>query len=90
VTSTRERTVGLGEKALRELIASGEIESDWCVAHETIEASGSTKVYRIWFEKQDRSDSFSVRLAIGVKASPEETEAAAVEEVKRLIRVRRP
>lgn len=88
LASTRERATGFGERALRELAAGGEIEPNWRVAYETTEDSEHAKVYRIWFEKQDRSDSFGVRVAVGVKASTEETEEAAVEEAKRLVRER--
>ncbi len=88
VASTRGRTTGFGERALQELAARGEIEPDWRVAYETTEDSGGAKVYRVWFEKQDRSDSFGVRATVGVEASALETEAAVVEEIKRQVRAR--
>jgi hypothetical protein len=90
VTSTRGQTTGFSESALRELAACGELEPGWRVAYETTEDSGDVKVYRVWFEKHDRSDSFGVRVAVGVKASTWETEEAAAEEIKRLVRARRP
>ena len=89
MTSTRWQTQRGGERALRELVAGGEIEPGWRVAYQTAEDSGRAKVYRLWFEKDDHSDSFGVSFAVDGNASPEEAEEAAVEEIKCLVRARR-
>ena len=88
MTSTREQKIRFGERVLRELIAGGEIEPDWRVAYETLDDSDSAKVYRLWFEKLDHSDSFGVRVEIKVEALPEGTEEAAVEEIRSRVRAR--
>lgn len=89
MTSMRWQTEEIGERALRELTTGGEIEPGWRVAYQTTDDSGGAKVYRLWFEREDHSDSFGVRFVVDGNAPPQETEAAAVEEVKRLIRARR-
>ena len=89
MTSMRWQIEGIGERALRELAAGGELESDWRVAYQTTEETGCAKVYCLWFEKQDHSDSFAISFAVNGDASSEETEEASVEEVKRLVRARR-
>lgn len=85
VTSRESRATEFAERALSELEAGGEIEAGWHVAYETAEDCGGAKAYRLWFEKDDRSDSFGVRLEIG---SADETDEATLEEIKRLVRAR--
>lgn len=89
VTSTGRQATEFGERALSELEAVGEIEAGWRVAYETAEDCGGAKAYRLWFEKYDHSDSFSIRLEVSVKADAEETDEATVEEIKRLVRAHR-
>lgn len=89
MTKACGKAMGFGESALRELKAEGEIEPSWRFAYETTEVLGDTKVSSLWFEKDDRSDSFLIRHAVRVAATPEETERDAVDEIKRLIRARR-
>jgi hypothetical protein len=86
VTSMEGRATEFGERALRELETGGEIEPGWRLVYETAEDCEGAKAYRLWFEKYDRSDSFSVRLEIG---SADETDEATLEEIKRLVRARR-
>ena len=86
VTSKGRRATDFGERALSELETGGEIEPGWRVAYETAEDCGGARACRLWFEKHDRSDSFSVRLEMG---SADETDEATLEEIKRLVRARR-
>lgn len=88
MTSTRKQEVRVGKRALRELVDGSELEAVWHVAYETADDSGVTTLYRVWFEKRDRSDSFGVSAVVSTRASQTETEAAAVEEIKRLVRAR--